>query len=98
VLRSARHICRDDEAVCAEIDRQLLRFESEHLLASAKIHLTRGEYSAAAAQLDKLHRVARSPRTYATARLAQYLPRVLWLAYRLKRAVVMRALGQLQLG
>src|SRR5204862_1193754 len=61
VLRYAGELCPDDPKVYAAIDRQMVRLEGERLRASAKTHLSRREYAAAAQNLEELHRLDGSP-------------------------------------
>jgi len=86
VLRRARDLCADLPHEHAAIDRQLVRFEAQRLLASAKANLVQRNFTAAANDFDSLSDVRRDLSSVTIARLSRYVPVVLLWAYRLKWA------------
>jgi glycosyltransferase involved in cell wall biosynthesis len=86
VLRRARELCANRPRELAAIDRQLVRFEQDRLLASAKANLVQGNFTAAADDFGSLSDVKRNLTSVTMAGLSRYMPVVLLWAYRMRSA------------
>jgi glycosyltransferase involved in cell wall biosynthesis len=87
VLRRTRPLCVDRPAELAAIDRQIRRFESAALFASAKAHLTRGEFGAATVDFAALSRARNDWSSRLFAGMSRHMPQLLLWAYRMRVAV-----------
>jgi glycosyltransferase involved in cell wall biosynthesis len=87
VFRKARELCADRPQELAVIRKQLVRFEEERLLASAKANLVGRNFPAAANDFNSLLDVRRDFVTAAIARMSRHLPAILLWAYRMKCAL-----------
>jgi teichuronic acid biosynthesis glycosyltransferase TuaG len=85
--RSLRTLCHDRPVERAAIERQIARFERERLLITAREHLARGEFEAAASHFEKLSAVTKDPASAIMAGLSRHAPHALLWAYRAKAAL-----------
>jgi glycosyltransferase involved in cell wall biosynthesis len=86
VFRSAGSLCADRPREMAAIRRQLVRFEEERLLASAKTNLVSRQFAAAADDFKSLFDARRDFSSAAIARISRWVPAMLLWAYRVKRS------------
>jgi glycosyltransferase involved in cell wall biosynthesis len=91
VLGHARELCADRPRELAAIRKQLARFESERLLASAKANLVRWNIADATNDFNRLFDVRRDFSSAVMARMSRHAPGLLLWAYRLKCAMRARA-------
>jgi glycosyltransferase involved in cell wall biosynthesis len=94
VLQRAQQLCADRPAERAAIDRQLARFERARLFASAKNHLVRREFDAAAGFFQRLSAVSNDLTSSVLAGLCRCAPRTLLWGYRTK--TTLRTLGRMR--
>ena len=86
MYQSLRSLCHDRPVELVAIERQLARFERERLFITAKTHLVRGEFEAAAAHFTRLSAVTNDLASAIIAGLSRHLPQALLWAYRAKSA------------
>ena len=86
MYQSLRSLCHDRPIELAAIERQVARFERERLFITAKTHLVRGEFEAAAAHFTRLAAVTNDFASAVMAGVSRHLPQALLWAYRAKSA------------
>ena len=86
MYQSLRSLCHNRPAELAAIERQVARFERERLFITAKTHLVRGEFEAAAANFTRLSAVTNDFASAIVAGVSRHVPQALLWAYRAKSA------------
>jgi teichuronic acid biosynthesis glycosyltransferase TuaG len=87
MYQSLRSLCQDRPIELVAIERQVARFERERLFITAKTHLVRGEFEAAAAHFTRLSAVTDDLASAIMAGVSRHVPHALLWAYRAKSAL-----------